>query len=137
VTETEKRPDIQLIANVVELDGNGSVLLAKYDPDGEKWWLPGGDMEPYEHPEERVAKILDGLGTLSLQDLQLAFVESFRGRRGWHIMFNYVAVGAETINLAADVQWFSIEALPKTKHGGWELEVIKRAIIKAEFLANK
>ena len=49
----EQQPDIQLIANLVVLRPDGNVLFVRYHADDERWWLPGEDLEPYEHPDER------------------------------------------------------------------------------------
>jgi ADP-ribose pyrophosphatase YjhB (NUDIX family) len=49
---SEQQPEIQLIANLVVRRPDGRVLLVRYRDDDERWWLPGGDLEPYEHPDE-------------------------------------------------------------------------------------
>lgn len=50
---TDKRPQIDLICNVVARRGDGRVLLVRYDPEDKRWWLPGRDLVPYEHPQGR------------------------------------------------------------------------------------
>ena len=55
-TMTEKQPDVQLIANLVVRDEDGRVLLVRYDPDDERWWLPGRDVAPYKHPDEAAGR---------------------------------------------------------------------------------
>ena len=57
MTETEE-VSTQVIANLVVRNPNGEVLFVRYDPENEKWWLPGGDVEPYSHPDEAAAKSL-------------------------------------------------------------------------------
>ena len=46
-------PDIQLISNIVVRNGAGDVLFVKYDSEDERWWLPGDDLVPYQHPDDR------------------------------------------------------------------------------------
>src|SRR5437868_1587973 len=114
-------PDIQLISNMVVQDDAGRVLFVKYDPDDERWCLPGGDLVPYQHPDERAAEILNGLTGLSWSELTLIFIESFRGRRGWHVMFNYHAKGTGEATGDTPAAWFPSDRLPRTMHGKWEI----------------
>ncbi len=122
------RPEIQLISNIVVQDNQGRVLFVKYDPEIERWWLPGEDLTPYQHPDERAREILDGLTGLEWDDLSLVFVESFRGRRGWHVMFNYRAVGRGEPSGSIPASWFPSEAIPQTMHGKWEHSVVQRIL---------
>lgn len=125
---TGKQPDVQLIANAVITDGRGSVLLTRYDEDDaqERWWLPGAQLEPYEHPDEALQRALEGLAAAATPPA-LHHVESFRGRRGWHVMFNYlVRVEAGTAGVAG--RWFPAGALPRFAHGPWEQAVIGKAL---------
>ena len=122
-----KKPDIQLIANAVITDGRGRVLLTRYDADDEKrWWLPGTDLKPYEHPDEALRRALDGLLT-TFTATALHHVESFRGRRGWHVMFNH-RVKAAAKAATEQGQWFAADALPPMAHGRWELGVIAKVL---------
>ena len=121
-----KRPDIQLIANAVVTDGRGRVLLTRYDDDQAKWWLPGSNLEPYEHPEEALQRALAGLVSTARRST-LHHVESFRGRRGWHVMFNFV-VKADGKAAGDAGQWFAADQLPAMAHGKWELGVIAKAL---------
>lgn len=123
----KKTPEIQLIANAVITDGRGRVLLTRYGDDGdERWWLPGAELTPYEHPDDALRRALDGLLTAS-RSTKLHHVESFRGRRGWHVMFNHlVRAGARAAQ--RDGQWFAADALPPLSHGRWERGVIARAL---------
>lgn len=126
MADDRSRPDIQLICNVVVHDG-GDVLLTRYD-DAERWWLPGSDLEPYEHPDAACARILRGLEVHGLAP-RLHHVESFRGRRGWHVMFNYDAtLAGERSPATGDGRWFGAQALPRTAHGDWERGVIARVL---------
>jgi hypothetical protein len=121
-------PDIQLISNMVVQDNAGRVLFVKYDPEDERWWLPGDDLVPYQHPDDRAAEILNGLQGLTWSDLKLEFIESFRGRRGWHVMFNYSVKGEGDTIGGIPSAWFPKDDLPRTMHGKWELEVVKRIL---------
>jgi ADP-ribose pyrophosphatase YjhB (NUDIX family) len=117
------RPDIQLIANVVVLNAAGEVLLTREDMgEGQpaRWWLPGAELAPYEHPDAACQRALAELG-LSAAAATLHHVESFRGRRGWHVMFNY---RCDTQGDAAAASWHSPRSLPATAHGAWEAGVI-------------
>jgi ADP-ribose pyrophosphatase YjhB (NUDIX family) len=122
------RPEIQLIANLVVVRPDGRVLLVRYRTDDERWWLPGEDLEPYEHPEERARAVLDGLGGLVAGVMSLDEIESFRGRRGWHVVFTYrVEADGEP---AADfpAEWFAADELPRTVHGRWERDRVEHAL---------
>jgi len=76
---TEQRPEIDLIANLVVVGEDLDVLFVRYDPDDERWWLPGEDLEPYEHPDERARGEMARFGLEG--EPRMVFVESFRGRR--------------------------------------------------------
>ena len=122
---TPKQPDIQLIANAVVTDGKGRVLLTRYD-DEPRWWLPGTDLKPYEHPDDALRRALDGLLAASTSSA-LHHVESFRGRRGWHVMFNH-RVKANVRSATGQGQWFAADALPRMAHGRWEQGVIAKVL---------
>ena len=120
--------DIQIIANLVVRNGKGEVLFVRYDPESEKWWLPGGDVEPFTHPDEARDKALQDFPGLEVGACCLSFVESFRGRRGWHLVFHY-EVGAEGApGGALDAAWFQPQDPPRTTHGQWEKSVIARVL---------
>ncbi len=124
---TSNMPDTQLISNLVVTDPTGRILLTKRGEEDDRWWLPGEDLEPYEHPDERAKKILSEFPWLTCQNLKLANIQSFRGRRGWHVMFDYhvTATGDSANDQAA---WFDKDALPKTKHGQWESDTINHVL---------
>jgi ADP-ribose pyrophosphatase YjhB (NUDIX family) len=124
----EQQPDIQLIANLVVLRPDGRVLFVRYHPDDERWWLPGEDLEPYEHPDERARATLERIGGVTATSLEPAFIESFRGRRGWHVVFHYrvQAEGEPRGDYAAE--WFPPDDLPRTMHGRWEREAVRRVL---------
>jgi ADP-ribose pyrophosphatase YjhB (NUDIX family) len=126
-------PDIQLIANAVITDGRGRVLLTRYgssdgggEGDEERWWLPGTDLKPYEHPDDALRRALAGL-VAAPKGAALHHVESFRGRRGWHVMFNH-RVKASTTAATAQGRWFAADALPRMAHGRWEQQVIAKVL---------
>src|SRR5439155_645402 len=81
---TERRPEIQLIVNLVVHDQEGRVLLVEGNEEGERWALPGWELEPYEHPDDGARQLLDDYLGLPDAAASLAFVDSFRGRRDWH-----------------------------------------------------
>lgn len=118
------RPDIQLIANIVITNGRSEVLLTRYRDDDERWWLPGSELHPYEHPDEACARALTDLGLAGVS-AQLHHVESFRGRRGWHVMFNY---RGDANTAGENGSWHPASALPATTHGEWERGVIAKAL---------
>jgi ADP-ribose pyrophosphatase YjhB (NUDIX family) len=124
---TEVKPETQLISNLVVTRPDGMVLFVKYDEDDERWWLPGEDLEPYEHPDERALIELARFG-LEAQAMQMSFVESFRGRRGWHVVFHYaVQVDGEPSG-PIEARWFGPDDLPRTMHGRWEHDAVKRVL---------
>ena len=125
---TEKQPDVQVISNLVVRDDEGRVLLVRYDTDDERWWLPGGDLVPYQHPDEAAADVLGAFPGLDVRaQPAMAFVESFRGRRGWHMTFNYTVAADGTPGGEFDTGWFPADELPRTVHGTWERTVVERA----------
>jgi ADP-ribose pyrophosphatase YjhB (NUDIX family) len=123
----EKKPDIQLTANVVIVNDKNEVLLTRYDPDDERWWVPGASLDTYEHPDAASKRALKDIGQSDALATSLKQVDSFRGRRGWHVMFNYLA---RTASDAAneDAKWFPLDALPAMMHGEWEKNVIALCI---------
>jgi ADP-ribose pyrophosphatase YjhB (NUDIX family) len=124
----EQHPEIQLISSLVVRDPNGRVLFVRYHPDDERWWLPGEDLEPYEHPDERARKALEGIGGPEPASLSMVFVESFRGRRGWHVVFHYDVEADGQPHGDIPAEWFPQDELPKTMHGRWELEAVRRVL---------
>jgi DNA-binding PadR family transcriptional regulator len=124
----EKQPDVQVISSLIVREPGGRVLLVRYDADDDRWWLPGRDLVPYQHPDEAVAEILGEYPGLEMREAPaMLFVESFRGRRGWHVMFHY-GVGADgEPGGEFETGWFAPDALPRTAHGSWERKVVERA----------
>ncbi len=126
----DQQPEIQLIANLVVQRADGKVLFVRYHADDERWWLPGEDLEPYEHPDDRAREALLAVG-LTPTALALSHVESFRGRRGWHVVFHYrVDADAEADGDYA-AEWFAPDDLPRTMHGRWEREAVQRVLAGA------
>ena len=122
------QPAIQLIANVVLEHTDGRVLLVRYgdaehEGDAPRWWIPAGELEPYEHPDDVARSAIDGFG-LTIESLALARIESFRGRRGWHLSFDYRARGAGEPGGAIPVAWHDPADLPPLAHGRWERDMI-------------
>jgi ADP-ribose pyrophosphatase YjhB (NUDIX family) len=126
-TMANDMPDIQLISNLVVVRGDGDVLFVRYDADDDRWWLPGEDLEPYEHPDERAQKELARIG-IEAQGLDMRFVESFRGRRGWHVVFHYLVRATGQIDGPFQTQWFLPDSLPPTMHGRWERDAVRRVL---------
>jgi ADP-ribose pyrophosphatase YjhB (NUDIX family) len=125
-----QHPEIQLIANLVVRRADGRVLLVRYHADDERWWLPGEDLEPFEHPDERASAVLAGFPGLAPTSVEMAFVESFRGRRGWHVVFHYKVEANGDENPGGDVpsDWFPAGELPRTMHGRWERDAVARVL---------
>jgi ADP-ribose pyrophosphatase YjhB (NUDIX family) len=121
-------PEIQLISNLIVTAPDGRVLLVRYDPDDERWWLPGDDLEPYEHPDEAADRVLRTFPGLEPRSRALAFVESFRGRRGWHVVFHYRVAAAGEPAGDRPTSWHPAEALPPTAHRPWEQNAVARAL---------
>jgi ADP-ribose pyrophosphatase YjhB (NUDIX family) len=132
----DEQPPIQLIANLVVHNGD-AVLLARYDASDEsdpdegdiRWWLPGQELEPYEHPDEAARRALAAIPGLVAEEVALAGVQSFRGRRGWHVSFDYrVTATGDPGADGVPAGWFSRHELPRTMHGRWERDVIDRLL---------
>lgn len=127
MTQTAARPEVQIIANVVARDPSGRVLFVRYDPDDERWWLPGRDLEPYEHPDDAARSVVAGV-SLRVTALRMTHVESFRGRRGWHLVLHYRADVEGDPAGDAPAAWHAADALPRTAHGNWEHDAVARAL---------
>ncbi len=125
---SQVQPPIQLIANLVVTTPTDEVLFVRYDPDRERWWLPGADLHPYEHPDEATRRVLAELPGLSVRSARMQEVESFRGRRGWHVVFHYRVQGEGLPQATLPTQWFTLSNLPRTMHGKWEQNVIRRLL---------
>lgn len=122
-------PDVQLIANLVIVDRRGRVLLAP-DDDTPRWWLPGAQLRPYEHPDDALRRALaKAITAVDAQAAQptLHHIESFRGRRGWHVMFNH-RLKARAAAATKGCEWFDPTQLPRLAHGAWERAVIARVM---------
>lgn len=130
------QPAVQLIANLVVQGPDGAVLLARYNPAGEtdedadhRWWLPAHELEPYQHPDEAAQIALNEIGGLDIEGIELARVQSFRGRRGWHVSFDYrVGATGTPSGDAVPTGWFALDDLPHTMHGNWERDTIEAVL---------
>lgn len=124
----EPRPEIQPIANLIITNREDQVLLVRYGaPDDDRYWLPGGDLEPYEDPEEAARRIATGLG-LVVPQARLSHVESFRGRRGWHLVFHYRIHAQGEVTPDLQPLWAAPDGLPPTAHGTWERNAVRTAL---------
>lgn len=126
-------PEIQLIANVVVHDGHGRILLVRYNPTGEiddhdadaRWWLPAHELDAYQHPDDAARIAVDEISGLDIDSLELSRVQSFRGRRGWHLSFDYEASAkGEPQGCSIPARWFDRLDLPAMMHGNWERDTI-------------
>ena len=124
-------PEIQLISSLVVRRRDGRVLLVRYHADDERWWLPGEDLEPYEDPDDRARGPLERLSGPTPSSIELAFVESFRGRRGWHVVFHYRVEAEGDPAGEYPGEWFLPENLPRTVHGKWERDAVRRVLAEA------
>jgi ADP-ribose pyrophosphatase YjhB (NUDIX family) len=124
----QQQPEIQLISNLVVVRPDGRVLFVRYHADDERWWLPGEDLEPYEHPDERAQAILAGFPGLSVSSMTMEEIESFRGRRGWHLIFTYRVEADGEPETGFPAEWFPPDELPRTMHGRWERDRVSRAL---------
>ncbi|MFQ5933909.1 MAG: NUDIX hydrolase, partial [Dehalococcoidia bacterium] len=114
---------------------DGKVLLVKYTDinkyDHQRgWFLPDDLMNNLEHPERAAKRILKEQVGLSLSEINLSHIESFKGNDGtWHLTFHYRVDLDETPDLApssdvAKAEWFSLDNLPDQSdvaHHGWAL----------------
>jgi DNA-binding PadR family transcriptional regulator len=121
-------PDVQPIVNVVAERQDGRVLMVRYHTDDDRWWLPGEDMEPYQHPDEGATMVLGRFPGLHTESADMASVESFRGRRGWHLVFHYHARVAGEPAGEFETGWFLPGELPRTVHGRWERQAVERVL---------
>jgi len=143
-----------LIADVC-LIHDGKVLLVKYTDTNKYdhqsgWFLPDDALHHLEHPQDAARRILKEQLGLSVHDLKLNHIESFKGNDGsWHLAFHYRVVltakpGLEPSSDISEAEWFSVpdgtavpdgaavDALPPKNefaHHGWGHTVIK-AVLK-------
>lgn len=129
--QAQDAPDIQLFCNLVIRNGERLVMLVKPDPADERWWLPWADIEPYQHPDDAVDDALKKMTGLVVSRRALAQVESFRGRRGWHVTFDYLVEASGDPPRDQAGAWFPADDLPRTNHGEWERRVVRDVIAKA------
>jgi len=123
------QPKIDLICNVViKRASDEKVLLVKYKKDDDRWWIPSETLVPYEHPDEVALKVIKNTGGLTNKYLNFSEIESFRGRTGWHIMFNYLTEVEPKGECEVTSEWFSPNNLPQMVHGKWEKSVIDKAL---------
>ncbi len=121
--------DVQLIANLVVRRPDGRIVLVRYHDDDERWWLPGEDLEAYEHPDERARRILEmTFPGLRVSSSSFHHVESFRGRRGWHVVFHYLVEADGDATSEYPTEWFDPTDLPRTMHGRWERDSVGRVL---------
>ncbi len=135
-----QEPAIQLIANLVVQRADGQVLLAQYNPTGEspepnaiaRWWLPAHELDQYQHPDDAASHAIDSIGGLDVDSIDLVRVQSFEGRRGWHISFDYlVTASGDPESAEIPAAWFSLNDFPTTMHGDWERQTID-AVLSAD-----
>ncbi len=124
---TQQKADLQLTANVIIVSTRDQVLLTRYDDEDERMWIPGALLNEYEHPDAAAARAVVDVGATTNTAATLHHIESFRGRRGWHVMFNYV-VRLDMDVTAKDAAWFDAKQLPPTAHGEWERGVIAKVL---------
>ena len=122
---TESTVDTQVIANLVVRNPGGEVLFVRYDPDSEKWWLPGQDVAPFAHPDAAAAEVAGAIGLSDVKSCRFSHFDSFRGRRGWHIVFHYDVRASGEASGPHEARWYAAGAFPRTAHGGWEKQVIE------------
>jgi ADP-ribose pyrophosphatase YjhB (NUDIX family) len=126
---SETQPDVQIIANLVIQRPDGKVLLVRHDPEDDRWWLPGEDLRPYQHPDDRAGEILaEQFPGIKAGELSMRFVESFRGRRGWHVVFHYLVPADGEPASEYPTEWFPPDELPRTVHGRWERDAVQRVL---------
>lgn len=123
---TTESVETQVIANLVVRNAEGAVLFVRYDPENEKWWLPGQDVMPFTHPDDAAADVAASFEGLAVRSCRLSHVDSFRGRRGWHLVFHYDLRADGNPSGRHEARWFDKTSYPRTTHGGWEKEVIDR-----------
>ena len=121
------QPEIQVISSLVVQRQNGDVLLIRYDADDERWWLPGDDLVPYEHPDDAARKFLArDLRTSSATNPRCSS-SSPSGAGGWHVIFHYGVLANGDAGGEHETAWFALDDIPRTFHGSWEKKVIRRA----------
>ena len=129
---TDDNVATQVIANLVVSDAAGRVLLVRYDADDEKWWLPGQDVAPFTHPDDAASAALAQIGGIACEPPRLHHVESFRGRRGWHLVFHYAVAASGEPGGGPAAAWFPADRLPATRHGGWERQQVAAVLGRAQ-----
>ncbi len=133
--------DHSLIADLA-LFAEGKILMVKYADTNKYdhqsgWFLPDDEMRHLEHPERAAKRIAEEQLGLTLTDVRLHHVESFKGNDGsWHLPFHCLAELDATPKLkpskdVATAEWFPVNGLPpklEVAHHGWALTVLSRMI---------
>jgi ADP-ribose pyrophosphatase YjhB (NUDIX family) len=110
--------------------------MAKYD-DEAGWFLPDDTLEHLEHPTRAAQRIAREQLGLTLDDVSLGLIESFRGNDGsWHLSFHHLAhlPSVPDLRPAPDleaVEWFPLDRLPprsQVAHHGWALTVLRKMV---------
>jgi len=123
--------NIKIITYVSVIRDN-RILMVEYatppNPDRKGWWIPAPELGFGEHPEERVASVLENLG-LENEPSHLEEIESFENSTGWHLVLHYVVRTTKDVSYGPSIKrhgWFSLSALPNVDeiaHGKWERSV--------------
>ena len=102
-------------AGAVIFDDEGQVLLLKHRfRAGSGWGLPGGFLEPGEHPEQALRRELREEIDLEVRQVEIFTARSFKRPRQVEILFRCRAHGAvkpQTIEIE-QAEWFSVQSLP-------------------------
>ncbi len=133
-----------LVADVALMTG-GKVLLTRYKDVNkfdhqQGWFLPDDALNHFEHPETGAKRILKEQLNVTVPQLSLGFIESFKGDAGtWHLAFHYKAEleKAPAIKPSEDVksaEWFPVNQLPdrnEVAHRGWAISVLREMMRRA------
>ncbi len=123
----------------VALLAEEKILLVKYRETNKYdhqagWFLPDDAMAHLEHPDQAAKRILKEQLNLSVSNLSLNHIESFKGNDGsWHLVFHYMAKLDKIPMLTPSndleaAEWFALDKLPprnEVAHHGWALGIIK------------
>jgi hypothetical protein len=124
-------PDVQLISNLVVVNDHGEILFVRPDLSDDRWWLPSADLAPYQHPNERAEQVLKAIPGLDWLEPRMMKVESFRGRRGWHIMFDYYVRARGEVD-GTRAGWYPLDNFPRTMHGPYEKATVQHILEAAK-----
>lgn len=130
IRATQTKFTVSVVAVVLN-NRNEVLVLDHYIRPGFSWGLPGGFIDPGEHPLTAVKRELREETDLDLENIELLEVQSYR--RHLEILFRATAVGEARVSSREikSLGWFTAETIPEGMNPE-QREMVIRMISAAE-----